>query len=123
MLADGGIACVDEIDKMRPEDRSAMHEGLEQQQISVSKAGINATLKSRCSLLGAANPKYGRFDQLPSERRADRHEPDSSRRLAEEASTSQPGRTMPSVDEPGRRQEVPPGQNRLKRNRSGSSPR
>jgi replicative DNA helicase Mcm len=45
------------------EDRSAMHEGLEQQQISVSKAGINATLKSRCSLLGAANPKYGRFDQ------------------------------------------------------------
>ncbi|MBP1987971.1 LAGLIDADG family homing endonuclease [Halolamina salifodinae] len=44
-------------------DRSAMHEGLEQQKISVSKAGINATLKSRCSLLGAANPKYGRFDQ------------------------------------------------------------
>ncbi|WP_138007968.1 LAGLIDADG family homing endonuclease [Halalkalirubrum salinum] len=45
------------------EDRSAMHEALEQQQISVSKAGINATLKSRCSLLGAANPKYGRFDR------------------------------------------------------------
>ncbi|WP_435360170.1 LAGLIDADG family homing endonuclease [Haloarchaeobius sp. DFWS5] len=45
------------------EDRSAMHEALEQQKISVSKAGINATLKSRCSLLGAANPKYGRFDQ------------------------------------------------------------
>ncbi|WP_247003716.1 LAGLIDADG family homing endonuclease [Halosolutus gelatinilyticus] len=44
------------------EDRSAMHEALEQQKISVSKAGINATLKSRCSLLGAANPKYGRFD-------------------------------------------------------------
>jgi len=63
VLADKGIAAVDELDKMRPEDRSAMHEGLEQQQISVSKAGINATLKSRCSLLGAANPKYGRFDQ------------------------------------------------------------
>ena len=63
VLADRGIAAVDELDKMRPEDRSAMHEALEQQQISISKAGINATLKSRCSLLGAANPKYGRFDE------------------------------------------------------------
>ncbi|QLK24736.1 minichromosome maintenance protein MCM [Natrinema zhouii] len=63
VLADRGIAAIDELDKMRPEDRSAMHEALEQQKISVSKAGINATLKSRCSLLGAANPKYGRFDQ------------------------------------------------------------
>jgi len=64
VLADQGIAAVDELDKMRPEDRSAMHEALEQQSISISKAGINATLKSRCSLLGAANPKYGRFDQF-----------------------------------------------------------
>jgi len=63
VLADKGIAAVDELDKMNPEDRSAMHEALEQQSISISKAGINATLKSRCSLLGAANPKYGRFDQ------------------------------------------------------------
>ncbi len=63
VLADKGIAAVDELDKMRSEDRSAMHQALEQQQISVNKAGINATLKSRCSLLGAANPKYGRFDQ------------------------------------------------------------
>ncbi|WP_276280293.1 helix-turn-helix domain-containing protein [Halorussus caseinilyticus] len=63
VLADKGVAAVDELDKMAPDDRSAMHEGLEQQKISVSKAGINATLKSRCSLLGAANPKYGRFDQ------------------------------------------------------------
>lgn len=66
VLADKGIAAVDELDKMAPEDRSAMHEGLEQQKISVSKAGINATLKCRCSLLGAANPKYGRFDQYES---------------------------------------------------------
>ncbi|GAB6860819.1 minichromosome maintenance protein MCM [Haloplanus litoreus] len=63
VLADQGIAAVDELDKMRSEDRSAMHQALEQQEISISKAGINATLKSRCSLLGAANPKYGRFDQ------------------------------------------------------------
>jgi len=63
VLADQGIAAIDELDKMRSEDRSAMHEALEQQSISISKAGINATLKSRCSLLGAANPKYGRFDE------------------------------------------------------------
>jgi len=63
VLADQGIAAVDELDKMRAEDQSAMHEALEQQSISVSKAGINATLKSRCSLLGAANPTYGRFDE------------------------------------------------------------
>ncbi len=61
VMADGGIACVDEMDKMSKEDRSAMHEAMEQQTITVVKAGISATLKSRCSLLGAANPKYGRF--------------------------------------------------------------
>jgi replicative DNA helicase Mcm len=63
VLADKGIACVDEVDKMDQNDRSALHEALEQQQVSIAKAGINATLKSRCSLLGAANPKYGRFDE------------------------------------------------------------
>ncbi|XGI83784.1 minichromosome maintenance protein MCM [Halorutilales archaeon Cl-col2-1] len=63
VLADKGIACVDEVDKMDPKDRSALHEALEQQSVSISKAGINATLKSRCALLGAANPKYGRFDE------------------------------------------------------------
>ena len=63
VLADKGIALVDEIDKMRKEDRAALHEALEQQTISVAKAGINAILKARCALLAAANPKYGRFDR------------------------------------------------------------
>ncbi|WP_456329153.1 minichromosome maintenance protein MCM [Archaeoglobus sp.] len=64
VLADKGIALVDEIDKMRKEDTSALHEALEQQTISVAKAGINAILKARCALLGAANPKYGRFEKF-----------------------------------------------------------
>ena len=69
MLADMGVAAVDEMDKMQKEDRSALHEAMEQQSISVAKAGITATLKYRCALLGAANPKYGRFDmygELPT---------------------------------------------------------
>lgn len=64
VLADMGVACVDEMDKMQKEDRSALHEAMEQQSISVAKAGITATLKSRCALLGAANPKLGRFDDF-----------------------------------------------------------
>ena len=64
VLADMGIAAIDEMDKMQKEDRSALHEAMEQQSISVAKAGITATLKSRCALLGAANPKYGRFDDF-----------------------------------------------------------
>ena len=56
-----GLACVDELDKMEADDRSSMHEAMEQQTISIAKAGIMATLKSRCALLGAANPKFGRF--------------------------------------------------------------
>ena len=64
VLADMGIACIDEIDKMDESDRSALHQAMEQQEISVAKAGINATLKSRCALLAAANPKLGRFDEF-----------------------------------------------------------
>ena len=63
VLADKGIAAVDELDKMNNEDRSSLHEAMEQQTISVAKAGVMATLKSRCSLLAAANPKLGRFDK------------------------------------------------------------
>jgi len=64
VLADMGIACIDEIDKMADQDRSSLHQAMEQQEISVAKAGINATLKSRCAILAAANPKLGRFDEF-----------------------------------------------------------
>ncbi|HTW39862.1 MAG TPA: minichromosome maintenance protein MCM [Thermoplasmata archaeon] len=61
VLADGGMAVIDELDKMSPDDRSAMHEALEQGSISVAKAGITSTLNARCPVLAAANPKWGRF--------------------------------------------------------------
>lgn len=66
VLADKGIAAVDEMDKMQKDDRSSLHEAMEQQSVSIAKAGINATLKTRCSLLGAANPRLGRFDEYAS---------------------------------------------------------
>ncbi|MDD1767202.1 MAG: ATP-binding protein, partial [Methanomassiliicoccales archaeon] len=63
VLADKGLAAVDELDKMEDYDRSAMHEAMESQTVTVAKAGITAMLQCRCSILGAANPKYGRFEE------------------------------------------------------------
>jgi replicative DNA helicase Mcm len=62
VLANKGILMIDEMDKMSDDDRSAMHEGLEQQTISISKANIQATLRCETTILAAANPKFGRFD-------------------------------------------------------------